>query len=229
VVACAGRSYEQFCGLARALDILGERWTLLLVRELLLGEKRFTDLLAALPGLTTNLLSARLRDMTVNGIIAKTPSGYAITSAGRELEVAMLALGRWGFAHSGAVPLEREVVNIGWGLFSLRRRYKGGIELLAEFLVRDGAPRRNGERLGAARDRRFALQLGLRDMVVTERVLEHPVDRPDVALDGALGAYQAWLFRDASAAQLVQSGALTMRGDARAWKSLRNAFEKRKG
>ena len=68
------RRYNQFCALARALDVVGERWTLLIVRELLLGPKRFTDLLAALPGIGRNLLAARLRELEEAGVLEPAPA-----------------------------------------------------------------------------------------------------------------------------------------------------------
>nr|MDQ3936471.1 helix-turn-helix transcriptional regulator [Actinomycetota bacterium] len=67
------RRYNQFCALARALDVVGERWTLLIVRELLLGPKRFTDLLAALPGIGRNLLAARLHELKAAGVLEAEP------------------------------------------------------------------------------------------------------------------------------------------------------------
>src|SRR5262249_16839269 len=85
------------------LDIIGERWGLLVVRELLLGPKRFTDLAEGLPGIGTNVLTARLRELEENGVIAKhvskTPprvTVYELTAHGRELEPIFLALARWG-------------------------------------------------------------------------------------------------------------------------------------
>ena len=65
------RSYKQFCGLARALDVVGERWTLLIVRNLLVGPRRYSDLMAELPGITTNLLAKRLRELSSHGLIEK--------------------------------------------------------------------------------------------------------------------------------------------------------------
>lgn len=97
------RSYRQFCGLARALDLVGERWALLVVRELALGPKRFADLLDGLPGVSTSVLSARLRDLERGEVIRRrflpppaASTAYELTEYGRELEPAMLALGRWG-------------------------------------------------------------------------------------------------------------------------------------
>ncbi len=98
------RSYRQTCGLARSLDLLGERWTLLVVRELLLGPKRFGDLQAALPGISTNLLSARLQSLVAAGIAepVRLPppasvAAYALTERGEGLRPAVEALSVWGF------------------------------------------------------------------------------------------------------------------------------------
>jgi len=97
------RSYGQYCPVARTLELVGERWTLLLVRELLLGPMRFTDLHAALPGIPRNLLADRLRDLESHGVLegqelpppaARTV--YALTDAGRTLQPAVTELARWG-------------------------------------------------------------------------------------------------------------------------------------
>src|SRR4029453_5585908 len=89
----ARRSYDQFCALARALDVIGERWTLLIVRDLLLGPKRFTDLQNGLPGIPTNLLIQRLRQLEDAGILARgvlpppaASAVYQLTEHGRGLE-----------------------------------------------------------------------------------------------------------------------------------------------
>ena len=97
------RSYKQYCPLARSLDIVGERWTLLIVRELLTGPKRFKDLQSSLKGIGTNLLSSRLRDMERNALVLKAtlpPPGvaavYELTEHGRKLDETLGALVRWG-------------------------------------------------------------------------------------------------------------------------------------
>jgi DNA-binding HxlR family transcriptional regulator len=90
------KSYRQYCGLARSLDVVGDRWVLLIVRELLQGSCRYNELLDGLPGIATNLLADRLRAMEENGVIERTPDqGYALTEWGRGLEPAVYALGRW--------------------------------------------------------------------------------------------------------------------------------------
>jgi DNA-binding HxlR family transcriptional regulator len=97
------RSYGDACGIARALDVVGERWALLVVRELLLGPQRFSDLRRALPNASSNLVADRLRELDGHGVICRRklppPAGswvYELTDWGRELEPIVLALGDWG-------------------------------------------------------------------------------------------------------------------------------------
>jgi DNA-binding HxlR family transcriptional regulator len=99
----ARRSYGQYCGIAQALDLIGERWTLLVIRELLLGPLRYTELLNGLPGIATNLLARRLHDLEDAGIVERRvlprPAGsvvYALTREGEALEPVMIGLGRFG-------------------------------------------------------------------------------------------------------------------------------------
>jgi DNA-binding HxlR family transcriptional regulator len=97
------RRYRDACGAAQGLDIVGERWTLLVVRELLLGPKRFTDLREGLPGISTNILADRLETLEMSGVARRRtlppPAGsrvYELTDWGRELETVVAAIGRWG-------------------------------------------------------------------------------------------------------------------------------------
>ena len=97
------RTYDQFCGIARALDLVGERWALLVVRDLILGPKRFTDLRRGLEGIGTNVLAARLKELERGGVVARrtlpppaASTVYELTEYGRALEAPLLALGRWG-------------------------------------------------------------------------------------------------------------------------------------
>lgn len=97
------RSYTQLCGLAYALDIVGERWTLLVIRELFAGPRRFVDLLDGLPGISTNLLAERLKHLKQHGVIRRRilppPAGstiYELTPRGLALEKTLLELGKWG-------------------------------------------------------------------------------------------------------------------------------------
>lgn len=98
------RSYGQYCAVAKALDVIGDRWTLLVVRELLLqGGCRYTDLLSGLPGISTNLLGDRLRQLEANGLVRREAAPppvaatlYHLTDAGRDLEGILRSLGRFG-------------------------------------------------------------------------------------------------------------------------------------
>jgi DNA-binding HxlR family transcriptional regulator len=103
------RSYNDLCPIARALDVVGERWALLVVRELLLGPQRFSDLRDALPGVSSNLLTDRLRELEARGVVRRRvlppPAGssvYELTDRGRRLEPVLDALGEWGAMESPA-------------------------------------------------------------------------------------------------------------------------------
>ncbi|MCU7726389.1 winged helix-turn-helix transcriptional regulator [Actinoplanes sp. KI2] len=91
------RSYRDSCGIARALDVVGERWALLVVRELLLTPQRFSELRHALPGVSANVLADRLRELEKHGVIRRTAEpAFELTEWGRKLEPIVLALGDWG-------------------------------------------------------------------------------------------------------------------------------------
>ena len=101
------RSYDQFCAVARALDVVGDRWTLLIVRELFITDgARYTDLQHGLPGIATNLLSDRLRELEAAGLVRREEAAppvattlFHLTEAGAELEPALDALGAWGIRY----------------------------------------------------------------------------------------------------------------------------------
>ncbi|WP_137846445.1 helix-turn-helix domain-containing protein [Microbacterium sp. 2FI] len=100
------RSYGQYCGVTTAVELIAERWALLIVRDLLVGPRRYTDLKQGLPKIPTNILSARLKELQEGGVVRRVPLMncglvYELTPYGRELEPVVLALGRWGFAQLG--------------------------------------------------------------------------------------------------------------------------------
>lgn len=126
------RRYHQHCGLARALDVVGTRWTLLIVRNLLLGPLRFTDLQQSLPGITPNLLSDRLKELEAKGLVqrVRTPppasvDAYALTERGAALEPAIHELGRWGWPYM-ANRRPEDHIDPAWGMLALKRRYRSG-------------------------------------------------------------------------------------------------------
>ncbi|MFJ9429705.1 winged helix-turn-helix transcriptional regulator [Streptomyces sp. NPDC101490] len=130
------RSYDQHCAAARALDLVGDRWTLLVVRELLAGPRRYTDLHADLPGVSTDMLAGRLKDMESAGLVTRrrlpppaSSAVYELTARGRGLLPVLRALAAWGApdlgeprptdavrAHWYAIPLLGELARLGAGV-----------------------------------------------------------------------------------------------------------------
>lgn len=125
-----GRTYGQFCGLARALEIVGERWGLLVVRDLVLGPKRFTDLRAGLPGIPPSILSARLNELEDAGVVRRRvlpqlDAGvlYELTEYGGELDTIVLQLGLWG-ARSLGEQRPEEVFTMDSAILSLYTTFR---------------------------------------------------------------------------------------------------------
>lgn len=125
------KRYEQYCAVARALDLVGERWTLLVVRSLLMGPQRYTDLREAMPGIATDLLTARLRTLEEAGYVRRTrlprPAAttvYELTEAGWQLGPVVLGLARLGVAELGP-PAADEDVNADALVLVLRASYHG--------------------------------------------------------------------------------------------------------
>lgn len=113
MAARSPRGFGQFGGVARAVERVGERWALLIVRDLLAGARRYSDLKAGLPRIPTNILSDRLKELQQAGVIRRVPTvrgGYELTPLGRELEPVVLALERWGWA-AEVDPADGEVLS----------------------------------------------------------------------------------------------------------------------
>ena len=205
------KSYLQYCGVARALDVVGERWSLLIVRNLLLGPRRYSDLLAELPGITTNLLAKRLRELEELELIEKqllppplAVSVYRLTDGGRALELVIMELGRWGGRFMGS-PGRQDTFNLGWAFLSLKRRYEGGLSGTVE--VR-------------AAEQRFTLGFSKAYLSVEERAAE----RADLTLSGEQSAIVALFFRGVSAVRLEQSAGLSVTGSRTLLRDLERAF-----
>jgi DNA-binding HxlR family transcriptional regulator len=116
------KRYDQYCPVCHALGLVGERWALLVVRELLQGPKRYTDLLEGMPGIGTNVLAARLRELEEGGVIRKrklpppaASTVYELTEYGEQLEEPLYALARWG-ARTLGPPGKRDELAHDWGL-----------------------------------------------------------------------------------------------------------------
>jgi DNA-binding HxlR family transcriptional regulator len=124
----APRSYGQYCGITTAVELVAERWALLIIRDLLVGPRRYTDLKQGLPKIPTNILSARLKELQDAGVIGRVPMKscglvYELTDYGRELEPIVLALGRWGFQSMGD-PAEGDVVTAASLTMALRAAFR---------------------------------------------------------------------------------------------------------
>lgn len=128
------RSYRQYCPIAHALDLVGDRWTLLVVRDLFLGPKRFTDLREGLPGIGTNVLTDRLKGLERAGVIRRrtlpppaASAVYELTERGRELEGPVVALARWGDGSLGSRSPEQRV-SAESVMLALRAAFMGAAE-----------------------------------------------------------------------------------------------------
>ena len=178
----------------------------------MLGPRRYSDLMTELPGITTNLLAARLRAMEASGLVARQagpPARYELTALGAALEPVVVELGRWG-ANFMDQPRRGDTTNVGWGLLSLKRRYRGGVRAVVEFGVqeRDGA-------------RRFELPFEDAHLHVKERAAV----RPQLVVTGALEAFQAWLFKGVAASRAASAtGKLAVDGDPAVWRAVQQAF-----
>ena len=103
------RTYAQYCPIVRAVEVLGERWTLLIVREMLIGANRFNDLARGLPGLSRGLLARRLRQMEAAGLLVRGDDGYVLTRAGQDLRPLVFGLAEWGARYAFGDPRPEEL------------------------------------------------------------------------------------------------------------------------
>ncbi len=206
------RSYKQYCGLAKALDVVGQRWTLLIVRNLLLGPLRYTDLHRGLPGVTTNLLADRLREMEGAGLIEKARSPapypvdvYRLTTRGRALEPAIHAFGAWGWQFMKN-PARGDATDPAWAMLALKRRYQGVADELLIHLV--------------AGDQSFTIQC-FRSGVQMQRGT--PV-KSDIELTGSFGHIRDLLFGGMPISELISAGALEFSGSQKSLRTFLGAF-----
>ncbi|MET0989482.1 MAG: winged helix-turn-helix transcriptional regulator [Glaciihabitans sp.] len=128
----AARDYGQYSAVARAVELVGERWALLIVRDLLVGPRRYGELAEGLPRIPSNILAARLRELQEAGIIHRVPRSrvivYELTAYGRELEPIVLALGAWGFKALGD-PRDEQIVTADSITMDLRTAFQPHVAL----------------------------------------------------------------------------------------------------
>jgi DNA-binding HxlR family transcriptional regulator len=198
------RVYGQYCGFARALEVIGERWAMLIVRDLLVAPKRFTDLLRGLPGIPSNVLTARLKELEHAGVVrrrllARPARGvvYELTEYGLELEPVVLELGRWGAKALGD-PRPDETITIDSMITALRTTFHAD----------------------AARGVRAGFELRVGEIVLHARVDDGRVTVGEGALPGAdlvvtAGpGIRALMSGELSPQAAIETGTVQLTGDA---------------
>jgi DNA-binding HxlR family transcriptional regulator len=198
------RTYGDGCAIARALDVVGERWALLIVRELVLGPKRYTDLRRGLPNASPNVLSERLRELERAGVVRRRklppPAGsrvYELTDWGLGLEEIVISLGRWA-ARSPTPPGDAPIVSADSIILALRGLFDSG----AAHGLRAGYELRLGED-------RFRIDVADDEIAVARG----GADQADATIDTDPGTLDAVLWGGRSLADAQRSGSLTIEGD----------------
>jgi DNA-binding HxlR family transcriptional regulator len=204
----AARSYGQYCGVTTAVELVTERWALLIIRDLLVGARRYTDLKQGLPKIPTNILSARLKELQAGGLIRRVPLArcglvYELTEYGRELEPIVLALGRWGFRSMGD-PKDDDIVTADSLTIALRTAFRpdfasvsldfqiqvGAVELRAEvsdgelkvFQIAPQAAPVGGSLPSGEPELRFATDPGVRHLIAGTLTPAQAVERDVVTI-----------------------------------------------
>jgi DNA-binding HxlR family transcriptional regulator/putative sterol carrier protein len=209
--------YQQYCGLARALDVAGDRWTLLIVRELMPGPRRFTDLIDGLPGVSRNLLAERLRALESDGIVTKQelppPAArqvYELTDDGRDLATAIAPLIAWGARRMS----EREPTD------SFHPRWAAvGMTVLAD---REAAK-------GVSETYQFVIGRAAFHFVIddgTIRLRDGWAEAPAVTWTTDEATWSAIASGELTARSATATGALTIGGDSKAANRLRKIFSR---
>jgi DNA-binding HxlR family transcriptional regulator len=126
----AARDYGEYGGVTRAMELVGERWAMLIVRDLLVGPRRYGELAGGLPRIPSNILAARLKELQEAGIIRRAPRSrvivYELTQYGRELEPVLLALGAWGFKAMGD-PRDEQIITPDSMTMDLRSAFRANV------------------------------------------------------------------------------------------------------
>jgi len=208
------RTYGDRCGIARALDVVGERWSLLVARELLLGPKRFTDLRAGLPGLSPDVLSQRLRELEQAGLVRRRklapPAGsrvYELTERGLALEPILVELGRWG--SQTPVPEGEAAFSADSFVIALRSLFDpvaaDGVDVTVELRLGEDGFR---SRVGAGR----------------LEIARGSAARPDAVVESSPGTLAAVLWHDRPLADALRTGDVEIEGSAPAVKRFLGVF-----
>lgn len=210
----ANRVYGQYCGFARALELVGERWALMILRDLFVAPKRFSDLQRGLPGIPSNILTSRLKELEAGGIVRRRalprpPGGtaYELTREGHGLEPAIVELGRWGAKRLGD-PRPDEVVTPDSMVIALRTTFR-----------RD-----------AARGVRARYELRLGDIVVHAVVQNGsvsagagPLEQPDVVIEAGPGI-RAVMAQELTPQEAVKKKIVRLHGDKKRFAEFARIF-----
>lgn len=210
----ANRAYGQYCGFARALEVVGERWALLIVRDLLVSPKRFSDLHRGLPGIPTNVLTARLKELEEAGVVQRRvlprPErgvAYELTAYGSELETVVFDLGRWGAKALGD-PREGETITTDSIVTALRTTFQPD----------------------AAKTTKATYELLMGPVVVhasvnrgTLEVAEGAVPGADLTIEAG-PQLRALMAHEMTPDEAIKSGAVRIRGDKRLLKQFAEIF-----
>ncbi len=190
------KRYGQYCPVAHALDQVGDRWELLVVRELMLGQRRYTDLADALPGIGSNILASRLRDLESAGIVRKTKlpppwavTVYELTEHGRALEPVLRSLARWG-ARTLGVPDPADC----WSMYAVHDRFRPEAAVDGSYEIRfvDGE----------------TISMEVADGTLVARKL--PADAPDLVVEAHPEALHALVQGVVSMPAALADGQLTI-------------------
>ncbi|MFI6648372.1 winged helix-turn-helix transcriptional regulator [Streptomyces sp. NPDC050529] len=212
------RTYNQYCATARTLDLVGERWTLLLIRELLTGPKRFGDLQKSLRGMGTGLLAARMKHLEREGLAhkvtlpppARTPA-YALTEAGEELGPAVLALARWGTKWAMGERRENETFHPGWAVLAMEAYFDAeaadGLRAVYEFRVGDEV-------------------FHVRVDDGTAEALHGPAQHPDAVVEADDEAFTELAEGRLRLADAIKNETVSASGDRQALNRLRHLFRR---
>jgi DNA-binding HxlR family transcriptional regulator len=198
------KRFEQYCPVAHAMSLVGERWALLVVRELLKGPRRYTDLAGGLPGIGTNVLATRLRELEAAGVITRrklpppaASTVYELTGYGAELEEVVHAMARWG-ARSLGLPGTDDELDPGWGVnaFPALLYPERAREVTARYVVRIGDE---------------AFTVALEDGCL--HVAAGAEGEPDADLAMDFATFYELAAGDLAAADAVEDGSLRVEGD----------------
>jgi DNA-binding HxlR family transcriptional regulator/putative sterol carrier protein len=209
------RTYNQFCATAKTLDLIGERWTLLIIRELLSGPKRFGDMHRSLPGIGTALLSSRLRHLEAEGLARSTvlppparTGAYELTQAGQELRPVVMAMARWGLRWAVDKP-KSEAFEPGWAVLGMQAIFDpdaaAGIDAVYEFRIGDDV-----------------LHARVDDGEIDSRY--GPAERPDAVIVATPDAFAELGCGQLRLADALAAGRVEVSGSRRALNEMKRVF-----